>query len=123
MKKIFLVLLPVVLMACCICQGEFEKVAEASLDADPDPEIIAYNGSIGGEKYTKIFIDYNNAGDSYPYKYVIFEGETMGAGYDRDEQVGIVWIDTDGDGANNLVMWVDDQNGDGFYEVVLISPP
>lgn len=122
MKRVFPILL-VVVLACCICQVEFEQVSEASLDADPDPEIIAYNGTIGGEKYTKIFVDYNNTGESYPYKYIFFEGETLGAGYDPDQQAGIVWIDTNMDGVNELVMLVKDENGDGFYEVSWISPP
>jgi len=85
---------------------EFEQVDEASLDTDPDPEIIAYNGSIGEEKYTKIFIDYNNTGEIYPYKYIFFKGETMGVSYDPIEQAGMVWVDTNLDGVNDLVMWV-----------------
>lgn len=122
MKKVLPVFL-VGVVACCICQTEFEKVGEASLDADPDPEIIAYNGVIGGEKYTRIFVDYNNTGESSSYKYVLFVGETMGAGYDPDQNAGMVWIDTDMDGVNDLVVMVQDENGDGFYEVSWISPP
>jgi hypothetical protein len=121
-KKILPVLL-LVAVACCIGQKESEQVAEASLDADPDPEIICYNEVIGGEKYARIFIDYNNTGEIYSYKYIIFEGEAMAASYDHDHEVGVVFIDTDEDNISDLVIWVDDQNGDGFYEVVLISPP